>query len=119
MWYSIYTVGDLDIDQEHANIDYMLSSLSSDSPDFIAQLCHLIDTIIEHFQHEEEIAEKKGYNMGREHLKTHSKLKNELEMLKSSLVSGDTESSTVPEILQEILKLHILEFDRFLLSKAD
>ncbi len=114
MWYSVYTVGDVDIDQEHANIDFMLSSLKNKSPELQVSLIRLIDVIILHFVNEEKIAQERGYAMTSEHIETHRKLTSQLAMIKSSLEVGDVDPDIIPGTLQEILKLHILEYDRFL-----
>lgn len=117
MWYSIYTVGDIDIDQEHANIDFMLSVLGSESGEpKIAALEHLIDVTIQHFSNEEAIAKERGYAMTEKHVAKHQQLTKELQIVKQSLHNPDTALELIPGVLQDILKSHILEFDRFLMA---
>jgi|GEM_PF-1508933 len=117
MYYSIFTVGDVDIDQEHTNIDFMLTSLNSVSPDQLPALLEkLIDAVIQHFVNEEEICSERGYNMIESHKATHHRLTEELLAMKATLHSTSADIKTYPGILQEILKTHILEFDRYLKS---
>lgn len=117
MWYSIYTVGDIDIDQEHANIDFMFSALPSESGEpQRAALEHLIDITIQHFSNEERIAGERGYKMTDKHLAKHQQLTKELQIIKQSLQNPDTSLESIPSMLQDILKTHILEFDRFLIA---
>lgn len=118
MWYSIYSVGDIDIDQEHANLDFLLSSLPHDAPEQLRPLlAQLIDATIQHFVNEENIARKRGYAMTEEHLATHRQLTQELRLLKQGLDASDASLDTIPEMLQDMLKTHILEYDRFLKGK--
>ncbi len=118
MWYSIYAVGDLDLDQEHANIDFMLATVSPDSSSFKNDLIHLIDAITLHFTNEEKIAQERGYDMTEEHVEKHHQLANQLEKMKISLQTDDMIPESIPAVLQEMLKLHILEFDRFLCTST-
>ncbi|WP_028583726.1 hemerythrin domain-containing protein [Desulfogranum mediterraneum] len=116
MWYSIYTVGDIDIDQEHANIDFMLSALPKERSALRDALYPLIDVIIQHFSHEEEIAATQGYSMSGSHRARHRELTRHLEVIKAGLGRAETDLQEIPRELQNMLKLHILDFDRFLLS---
>ena len=119
MWYSIYTVGDIDIDQEHANIDFMLSALPYESGEpQRAALEHLIDAIIQHFPNEEAIARERGYIMTDKHLAKHQQVTKELQIVKQSLQNPNASLQPLPSMLQDILKSHILEFDRFLLAST-
>ena len=117
MWYSIYTVGDIDIDQEHANIDFMLSALPRESGEpYRVALEHLINVTIQHFSNEEQIAGERGYKMTDKHVAKHQQLAKELQVIKKSLQNPDTSLQSIPGMLQDILKTHILEFDRFLIA---
>ena len=117
MWYSIYTVGDIDIDQEHANIDFMLSALPSESGEpQRAALEHLIDAIIQYFPNEEAIARERGYIMTDKHLAKHQQVTKELQIVKQSLQNPNASLQPLPSMLQDILNSHILEFDRFLIA---
>lgn len=117
MWYSIFTVGDIDIDQGHANIDFMLSALGSEAGDpESAVLENIIDVTNQHFTNEETIAKERGYNMIAKHLAKHQQLTKELLVIKQSLQNRDTSRESIPAMLRDILNSHILEFDRFLIT---
>ena len=117
MWYSIYTVGDIDIDQEHANIDFMLSALPCELGEpQRAALEPLINVTIQHFPNEELIAGERGYKMTDKHLAKHQQLTKELQMIKQSLQNPETSLQSIPGMLQDILKAYILECDRFLIA---
>ncbi|WP_319548839.1 hemerythrin domain-containing protein [Desulfogranum marinum] len=117
MWYSIYTVGDIDIDQEHANIDFMLSVLDSEPGELESTLLeNIIDVTLQHFSNEETIAKERGYNMTAQHLAKHQQLTKELLIIKQSLQNNTISRESVPVMLQDILHSHILEFDRFLIA---
>lgn len=114
MWYSIYKIGDVDIDMQHSNIDYMLSSLPQNDQELRPALCSLIDALADHFDQEEQIADERHYNMDDAHRKQHQVLKMQLNKTKKELIKPGTDISAIPSMLQEILNLHIIEYDRHL-----
>lgn len=118
MWYCTYTVGDLDIDQEHANIDTMLSCISNEEEQGREDLKRLIDALCRHFVNEEQTAKKRGYLMNEQHLAKHRDLEGQLKIVKDSLGEPHTDCETVAASLKEMLRTHIMEFDRFLVPKA-
>ena len=115
MWYSIYSVGDVDIDQEHANIDFMLSALTPDDEHFREQMLNLLSALAQHFVNEEKIADARGYAMTDEHRRVHRELTEQLEILQDSLRTGEVSPVALTQNLQDILREHILEYDRYLM----
>lgn len=94
----------------------MLASLSSVPFDQLpATLEKLIDVIIQHFINEEAVCAKKGYNMTEDHKAVHRRLTEELVVMKAGLYAPDADLSGHPITLQNMLKTHILECDRFLI----
>ncbi len=114
MWYSIYSVGDVDIDQEHANIDFMLSVLSVDDSQFKDQIQYLVKALALHFVNEEKIADARGYNMSDGHRQEHRRVTAQLEAIMDSLQGKKVDPVTVAQNLQDTLREHILEYDRYL-----
>ena len=116
MGYSIYNVDDLDIDQEHANIDVMLSCLSEDDDQARKELAKLIDALVAHLEHEEKLATQKGYAMTDSHRLVHAEMREQLAEMKESLQYIETECEFIAGTIQEMLRQHIIEYDRFLKS---
>lgn len=118
MWYSIYTVGDIDIDQEHANIDAMLSCITNEETQWRGGLKRLINALCQHFVNEERTANERGYLMSDQHIAKHRELEEYLQVIRDGLGRPDVDCESVAASLKEILRTHILEFDRFIVPKT-
>ena len=100
MRYSSYKIGILEIDIQHANIDYLLAEFAKDESgkEVSAEKFELLrNALVHHFDSEEKWAQTNNRNFDADHLKSHNKLieklielnnqftKNELNMYEISL----------------------------------
>ena len=113
MWYSSIKVGIIDIDMEHSNIDTMLQLYFADRiPE--SYLKQIIVSLINHFDHEEEIITDLGHTFPETHKQEHAHLK---EILEEKLLDWEADKLDGKEFADELRVLllrHVIEFDVFL-----
>ncbi|MGR3292660.1 MAG: hypothetical protein ACUZ9M_01430 [Candidatus Scalindua sp.] len=77
MMYSSYKTGILEIDIQHANIDYLLTELEKDEleKESSEEKFELLrNALVHHFDFEEKWAQTNNKNFDADHLKSHKKL---------------------------------------------
>lgn len=110
--YDIVSIGVIEIDQEHEEIDHLLSALFDNSRNRVTGMAALLTLVEDHFRSEVEISRRLGLNMTKEHRVEHAHL---LTLLKKLNPEADEPAmleqlATIGKMLQE----HVLEFDRSL-----
>jgi hemerythrin len=110
MWYSTTKIGIMEIDMDHSNVDTMLQLyFHGQAPR--EYLENIVDGLIRHYSHEEEVIVCLGYqfpqNHRDEHVRLASLLKRRVDDWKNDRVVGND----LAEEIRAILLLHVAEFD--------
>ena len=111
MWYSnLAAVGINEIDADHANIDYMIRTISrvGEKEPFIKQL---VSAFIAHMKHEEGVIECKGEKFPDDHKKEHVWMEIVLRSLETELAEDKIDPRAFAQEIRSILALHVLDFD--------
>jgi hemerythrin-like metal-binding protein len=119
MWYSQYTVGDIEIDEQHLNIDYMLTRLAREVDENSWQLlADIVEQLKRHFLFEEEVSLQRGYSMTAEHQGRHRQLDRQLTGLLHSTGEHQDQLLSAIMLIQDLLVEHIRDYDRTLIRDA-
>ncbi|MBC8552412.1 MAG: hypothetical protein H8D23_22520 [Candidatus Brocadiales bacterium] len=84
MRYSSYKIGILEIDIQHANIDYLLTELAKEglTKEVNEEKFELLrNALVQHFDFEEKWAQTNNKNFNADHLKSHKELLEKLNEL--------------------------------------
>lgn len=110
MWYSTTKVGIMDIDMDHSNVDTMLQLYFHEQvpQNFIV---NIVEGLIKHFTHEEEIVEKMGFDFPRDHRDEHERLTKVLLERVDDWNAGSVGGKDLAEEIRSVLLLHVAEFD--------
>lgn len=110
MWYSKIKVGILEIDMDHNNIDTMLQLYFAGTVTE-AYLENVIDALIAHFDHEEQVIVQLGRAFPPEHKAEHERLVRLLETLIDEWKAKKIDGQELAENVRNVLMLHVAEFD--------
>ena len=110
MRYSSYKIGILEIDIQHANIDYLLVELAKDEleKEVSREKCELLrNALAHHFDFEEKWAQTNNKNFDADHLKSHKKLLEKLNELYNQYANNklnmrEISLTTKIELLQHV-----------------
>lgn len=110
MWYSATKIGIMEIDMDHSNVDTMLQ-LYLDGQTPREYLGDIVDGLIRHYSHEEEVIGDMGYQFPQAHLDEHVRLTNLLKKRVDDWKNDRIEEKDLAEEVRAILLLHVAEFD--------
>ena len=116
MYHSISSIGNVRIDNEHANIDCMIDLCRDKNESWISSARLLIAALANHLESEETICQEEGLNMTRDHLEEHQLLKLRLAYIEKQILNDKMDKSVLLNTLRDILFYHISNFDKHLLS---
>lgn len=110
MWYGETRVGIMEIDMDHSNVDTMLQLyFAGRTPE--SYLENIIDGLIRHFSHEENIIARLGRQFPAEHKAEHQRLTPLLNGMVADWNAGKIEGKDVAEEARALLLIHVAEFD--------
>ncbi len=114
MRYSSYKIGILEIDIQHANIDYLLAELAKDESgkevsDKGFEL--LSNALVHHFDFEEKWAQASNRNFDADHLKSHNKLLEKLIELKIQFTKNELNMYEISLTMKMELLKHVQNHD--------
>ncbi|MCK5913950.1 MAG: hypothetical protein KAG12_08710 [Desulfuromusa sp.] len=110
MWYSSIKVGITEIDMDHSNVDTMLQLYFADRIPK-SYLKQIIASLINHFDHEEEIIVRLGHEFPAEHKLEHARLTKQLEEMLADWEADRLDGKEFAEAVRALLLLHVVEFD--------
>ncbi len=110
MWYSSVKIGIVEIDMDHCNIDTMLRLYSSGQVP-AGYLPQIINGLIKHFAHEEEIIAGLGREFPEDHKQEHLRLAKLLEEKMAKWKANEVTDKEFAEELRAMLLLHVTKFD--------
>lgn len=118
MWYSIATVGHLEIDLDHANIDLMLHlyDVEQDPKD---SMLRIVPAFLAHMIHEEKVIKRTGLKIPENHKKEHSRLSILLRSYETDLIQGKMDGRQFAAKVQNTLKIHVMDFDMKLFERFE
>ncbi len=108
MWYSSYSTGILDVDNQHANIDALTKLYAEDSDQEAKWLDMLFQSIRFHFSFEENLF---GEHFPDTHRQRHRQLINDLGQLVALRQRGEITKKQTVEVFRETLVCHVTDFD--------
>ncbi len=108
-WYRMAEVGFAPIDEDHAQIDRLLSRVLLDDGERVQRLETVIAEIIDHFGREEQWAQEAALHMDARHRHEHARLRQELREIHTRLSSAN--AIDCYEHILELLRQHIRHFD--------
>jgi hemerythrin len=119
VWLDEYRIGDDTIDQQHKYLFDLANQIVDPFND--AQKIHhnlkmLYHYVIEHFKVEESFMRQCNYPDYKKHIKEHDEIARKLSEISMSVITGETSSSDVAEVIHRWQSEHFLEKD---LSLAD
>ncbi len=114
MYYSYFSTGNVRIDNEHANVDCMISLCHSKEGEWVPSARLLISALANHLDSEEKICQEDGLNMTQEHLKEHQLLKTWLAAIENQVVLAELDKEVFLSTFRDILFYHISNFDKHL-----
>lgn len=110
MWYSATKVGILEIDMDHSNIDTMLQLyFHQQAPSGFLE--NIVDGLIRHFVHEEDIIDRLGHPFPEGHKIEHQRLTGILQERIADWKAGSVEGTALAEEIRSLLLLHVAEYD--------
>ena len=110
MWNNILAISHQKIDEDHVNIDLMLHLFATGrAPKLILE--KIAPTGITHMNHEEKIIQQRGHTFPAAHHKEHQRLAILPKLFKKDWQQKTINCQQFGRKIQNILKLHILDFD--------
>jgi len=109
MWYSTLSVGVLEIDLQHANIDQVLLELTNNNMQETVD--RVTGALVLHFQAEERLCAEKGLHMSADHEKEHVRLVEILKKLQQQIHDETPDCETVLRTYSNLLVQHVTLFD--------
>jgi hemerythrin-like metal-binding protein len=109
MWYSALSVGILEIDLQHANIDQILSELTDHNRQEVVN--RITDALIRHFKAEEMLCAEKDLHMSEDHKKEHVRLTEMLQNLKQQMQKVNPDREAVLRTYSDLIVEHVTRFD--------
>lgn len=110
MWYSTTKIGIMEIDMDHSNVDTMLQLYShGQAPQ--GYLGNIVDGLIRHYSHEEEVIVRMGYQFPQNHSDEHARLASLLKRRVDDWKNDRVDGKDLAEEIRAILLLHVAEFD--------
>lgn len=111
MWHTHYSTGDRQIDEDHANIDYLLDLCGSESEGWEDHARIVLGAFARHMDTEEHICETRRFNMTEEHKGEHIYLKSKLEEMGQQIDNGEMGKSLFVDFTRKMLLFHVSYFD--------
>jgi hemerythrin len=114
MKYSSYKIGVLEIDVQHANIDYLLTELSRDGLDkeVSKEKFELLKNgLVHHFDFEEKWSQTNNKNFDVDHLESHKKLLVKLNELYNQFTKSELSMCEVSLTMKMELLKHVQNHD--------
>ncbi len=114
MRYSSYKIGILEIDIQHANIDYLLSELVKEGlgKEVSEEKFELLrNTLVHHFDFEEKWAQTNNRNFDADHLKSHKKLQEKLNELHNQFTKNELNVCEISLTMKMELLKHVQNHD--------
>ena len=114
MRYSSYKTGILEIDIQHANIDFLLSELAKEELEDKAkeEIYEILkDTLAFHFDFEEEWTKTNNKNFDPDHQKSHKELLEKLNKLKIQYTNKKLNMYEISLALKMELMKHVQDHD--------
>lgn len=112
MYYTYFSTGNKQIDDEHANIDCMIDSCSRKQGDWRPSARRLISGLASHFDSEEKICQAAGLTMTPEHAEEHRMLKVRLALIEKQVSRGELQKEAFLSTIRDMLFYHISNFDK-------
>lgn len=109
MWYSTLSVGVLEIDLQHANIDQVLLELKEHN--VLETVDRVTGALVLHFQAEEILCAGKGLHMSADHREEHVRLVEVLKVLQQQVHDENPDCETVLRTYSNLLVDHVTRFD--------
>ncbi len=114
MRYSSYKIGILEIDVQHANIDYLLTELAKEGLEkgVSEEKFELLrNALVHHFDFEEKWAQTNNKNFDAEHLKSHKKLLEKLNDLSAQFTKKELNMCEISLTMKMELLKHVQNHD--------
>ncbi len=114
MRYSSYKIGILEIDIQHANIDYLLTELAKDGLEKEVseeKLELLRNALVHHFDFEEKWVQANNKNFDSDHLKSHKELLEKLNELNNQFTNNTMNMCEISLTLKMELLKHVQNHD--------
>lgn len=114
MMYSSYKTGILEIDIQHANIDYLLTELEKEElgkESNEEKLELLRNALAHHFDFEEKWAQTNNKNFDADHLKSHKKLLEKLNELYNQFTKNELNMCEISLTMKMELLKHVQDHD--------
>ena len=111
MWHTYYSTGERQIDEDHANIDFLLDLCANSADDWPEQARAILDAFARHMDIEERICEERRLDMTEEHRGEHIYLKSKLREMHQQIVDGEIGKSVFVDFTRKMLLFHVSYFD--------
>ena len=114
MRYSSYKIGILEIDIQHANIDYLLAELVKEGLEkevSEGKFELLRNTLVHHFDFEEKWAQTNNRNFDADHQKSHKKLLEKLIELSNQFTKNELNMYEISLTMEMELLKHVQNHD--------
>ncbi len=114
MRYSSYKIGILEIDIQHANIDYLLAELTKEGleNDVSKEKFELLrNALVHHFDFEEKWSQTNNKNFDTDHLKSHKKLLEKLNELYTQFTKNELSMCEISLTMKMELLKHVQNHD--------
>jgi len=114
MMYSSYKIGILEIDIQHANIDYLLTELAKEGLEKEAseeRFELLRNALVHHFDFEEKWAQTNNKNFDSDHLKSHKELLEKLNELYNQFTNNRLSMCEISLTIKMDLLKHVQNHD--------
>jgi hemerythrin len=111
MWHTHYSTGERLIDEDHANIDYLLDVCGRQPAVWQEHAATAIGAFTTHLDTEERICENRRLNMTEEHRGEHIYLKATLGEMQRQIADGELGRSLFVDFTRKMLLFHVSYFD--------
>ncbi|MFH1983965.1 MAG: hypothetical protein ABIL58_19170 [Pseudomonadota bacterium] len=112
MWHTHYSTGERLIDEDHANIDYLLDVCGRQPAAWKDHAATVIDAFTTHLDTEEHICETRRLNMTEEHRGEHIYLRAKLKEMHRQVTVGELGKTLFVDFTRKMLLFHVSYFDR-------
>jgi hemerythrin-like metal-binding protein len=116
MWHTYYSTGDRQIDEDHANIDFLLDLCASCTDEWQERARVILDAFARHMDTEERICEERRLNMTEEHRGEHIYLRSKLREMQQQITDREIGKSVFVDFTRKMLLFHVSYFDLDLLT---
>ena len=111
MWHTHYSTGERQIDEDHANIDYLLDLCAREPDGWQGHAAVAVEAFIRHMDTEERLCERRRLNMTDEHRGEHIYLKSKLREMDQQIAGGQLGKSVFVDFTRKMLLFHVSYFD--------